>query len=381
MNYDSSSEIVDGPEEPDLLDYDPRWYERIFFSLASRLYSLYVGYYRQAASYIRAEVRLFDSLRSIDAETKRELRPLVRAHAKQVAKADVWYRYIFKADSKGAVGLGTFAPPYMLSRSDDTPPAIIGLILLASLMLSVIWHITILGYVLVVSALGFIFIRRQLRHPETVVVEDLLVVLVLLERSRPWATMKLRRTMMARMEDAANALERLLPRRLRSKDGRTNRWTRRELKSRAAAIRAAKRLIISPQPESPNELASRLASDLCQALKGHWLLIKAAEPKEVRAQGIWRSFDLRPLLFPAVIVILLWALQQIGGLKLTTIVMAFLPWTLIWLAEKTLDFKLPDAVKAILTIAWVMVVLLPAVDPHWTDNLDNLNKLRDFFSN
>ena len=77
------------------------------------------------------------------------------------------------------------------------------------------------------------------------------------------------------------------------------------------------------------------------------------------------------------IVILLLALFQIGSLELTTIFMACLPWTLIWLAEKTVDFKVPEAVKALLTIAWVMAFILPSVDPEWTDKLENLNKLRD----
>lgn len=180
---------------------------------------------------------------------------------------------------------------------------------------------TMLAYGLVLTILGSAAIwwglhiterwwdrHASARQPDAVVADELLRILETVEKSpAEWTHLRGRNKVLRSLELAARCLERSLPDRLRGQDAETDRWLREKGAGQAAALRALKRWVLVPKPDTRERFIERVSQDLVRTAAGDWDGLECAEPAPAR---ISRSIRAARVLAPIAVIGLVVVIAQ-----------------------------------------------------------------------
>jgi hypothetical protein len=141
---------------------------------------------------------------------------------------------------------------------------------------------------LVYFGLSFVFVaiaytvRRHLtttRIPDSIIVTELLHILRI--ASGPpvaWASLRIRREIIARLETVALCVQYGLPRQLGGSDVVTNLWIKEQTHEMASAFRSLKRWVASPRSDTQEQFTKRIAVSLVHYARGEWDLLERLSP-------------------------------------------------------------------------------------------------------
>lgn len=107
-------------------------------------------------------------------------------------------------------------------------------------------------------------------NPDTDFIRPMLKVLGRTRELRDWRNLDMRARSIKNLEQAANAIEWGLPRRLGVNDAIRSADAIREAKSMAASVRELKRWVATPTPTTREDLINRLVHDIRSVALGNW---------------------------------------------------------------------------------------------------------------
>jgi hypothetical protein len=200
--------------------------------------------------------------------------------------------------------------------------------------------------------------RTNKFYPDSVVVTELLDVLHQVEtHPERWGKLDFRRARMRQLENVADRLERELPHRLRSGDPLTDEWMNKATRRMAAALRAKKKWLLTPKPDTREHLIKALAAALVNTATGDWDGLEQADLEPVsRAQFV----------------------SQVGGLVWQLVQGALPLLVLLGIRRVEPAFAGPLADSAITgAVMWFALRLLAVIDPHYREKLAELKELPD----
>jgi hypothetical protein len=171
-----------------------------------------------------------------------------------------------------------------------------------------------------------------------------------------WEGLPFRRGLLADLESAARCIEHDLPRALRSGDATTDEWFRTTMSRASAALRAKKKWLLSPRPDTRDHFASAIAQTLLHLAEGDWDALEQTDPERLprlEAVGNWAATWPKALLFAALPALGIWALRS------------HFP---TYLPEEYVKWAVP------LAAVWAWISLTAALDPHLDTKLDMAGK-------
>lgn len=184
------------------------------------------------------------------------------------------------------------------------------------------------------------------RHPDAVVVDQLIETLALAERY-PWAKrFDLRQRLLDHIETIARSMEYDLPRKLEPRDPATAAWLVRSYEEKAVALRSLKRWVCLPRDDTPAHLCPRIATALISGASDDWDALERLPVESLRQRWWTRVARWLRTLAIALLPLGVWALLQQSG----------------WALEGTSPqyIKLVVSAWALLTILAVTLASLPS---------------------
>lgn len=243
--------------------------------------------------------------------------------------------------------LGVVGAPFVARVSTATwPSPFVALSLTAAFLGGLGLWVILVGVLLGEVAVKYFFSRRAAKiHPDSVVFDALLTTLVTAEND-PWTALDTRWRLLRGLEEVADCIERDLPRRLPAGDATTASWVRVTLSEKASAIRALKRWVSTPKPDTAEHFAARIATTLTQVAADDW---DALERVGAEAEGPGRVLDWRKRVA---------AWTRTGGTALT-------PAAVWWALQRSpLASKGPVAEYVAVGVGvWAVVTVLAEIDP------------------
>lgn len=193
-------------------------------------------------------------------------------------------------------------------------------------------------------------------HPDTVIVDRLLAVASTAEtRAAHWADLRTKRRLTGLLEETAHALERDLPRRLRSGDASTDAWFRTSGCQMATATRDLKRWVLSPRLDTEPYFVVRVVATLIASACGNWDECARGDAEDGQARR-WRV--------------------RASALA-RTLAVAFVPPLVLCLVQRS-PLALSGSVEAwakLGAVAWIMVAVLNCLGPAFGTNVSTLKDL------
>jgi hypothetical protein len=110
---------------------------------------------------------------------------------------------------------------------------------------------------------------------------------------------------------------------------------------------------------------------------GSWRALEQASQEEVKKDARRRGLSLQPVSIPLVILVGAGFLWWLGDVGVRTLLVAGLPWAVVWMVEKTLNTKINDTIKFLVVVGWALVILLNSIQPDWIDKLNDVKKVSD----
>ncbi|HEX6182712.1 MAG TPA: hypothetical protein VFZ44_02295 [Pyrinomonadaceae bacterium] len=190
-----------------------------------------------------------------------------------------------------------------------------------------------------------------LRHPDSVLVTGLLIILSAAEHGPSWTSLGPRLKLLRRLEDVARCVQYALPRRLGDKDFRTNVWVRARSRGIADGLRSLKRWVSTPKPDTRALFVARVSDALVHAALGEWdALPRAKAGKLSRPNLVSRAFAV------------------IRGL-----VVGLLPLMILVVVQRSSMPLHGDVLQyaVVGTLLWAALALLGALDPGLGTKLEN----------
>jgi len=191
-------------------------------------------------------------------------------------------------------------------------------------------------------AVGRYAVQRHVssHYPQMLVVDRLLHLMSHLEEKEPLREPVHKRVITNYLEEVAVSFETDIPAYLRSGDSATNTWLKQTCCCIAATLRDFKKWVLLPREDTTELLQRRIAAMLIHAALGQWDHIERMEAQATRSR-----------------------LQALLGFARVLIV-ALLPFGLLWLTHATLGFAGASREYAIGgAVLWALLTLLVSFDP------------------
>lgn len=146
----------------------------------------------------------------------------------------------------------------------------------------VIWLVLVIAIGLLLAFLRLIDYWKRTRHPAEVVVDELVMLLVSLEKKRPpnLSTFETKRVIVGHLERIASSVE-LVPRALPTGDSSTDAWLKQRMREIAFGVRSLKRWVLTPKVGTDAILRIRLADMLRLSVLGQWDAMPFAVPDSI----------------------------------------------------------------------------------------------------
>lgn len=237
---------------------------------------------------------------------------------------------------------------------DDIYIFLLGSVLAAIVFTGLILAILLLFMIIVIAWINYVFYR----YPDYVITDRLIRILSLIERNpQRWGELQFKKELVLRLERIASHIAHDLPRQLRNEDAITDIWFADLAIKSAAAMRSLKKWVITPKPDTRDQLIARLARSLTLAATGNWDGLEQAQPEI--PPGARRPWFHR--------------LASLLGRLLSAFSLLILSWVLPYT-----PLALEQPLAGYLTLVGIGVAVFgitTMLDPSW---VDKLNALKEF---
>jgi hypothetical protein len=195
-------------------------------------------------------------------------------------------------------------------------------------------------------------------YPDYIITDRLIRIISLIETSpQRWGELDFKKELVFRLESIAGRLVRDLPKQLRCEDPVTDAWLAELTIRSAAAMRGLKKWVITPKPDTRDQL-----------------LISLTRSLELAASGNWDGLEqLQPEVYPGAQRPWFYRLASLVGRLLSAFSVLILSWILPYT-----PIALDQPLAGYLTLVGLGVAVFgitTMLDPSW---VDKLNALKDF---
>lgn len=205
--------------------------------------------------------------------------------------------------------------------------------------------------------------RVQRTYTSAFLVAEFFTALADVERKTPegWADMSFRKEVITRLEKLATCIERVLPSRMYSGNAATDQWLAETAEEIAAGVRALSKWVMTPKPDTREQLVARLALNLGYVARGDWDGFQRVKPERLSRPDLIRTRGanlLRATALASIPILLLLAVKRLGLAPDGTVLTYLTVGGYVW-AALTLLSGLDPAYGAKLTAMKDITGLLP----------------------